>query len=88
MLKLIDDIDDADYYSGEEELNEDQLDDQEYDKLYSNLPGLKKAIESYNDEIPDENLKEALYYNLYNIEDSVQEIKSKFSRKSKYRLVS
>lgn len=76
-----DDLADYDNYSGEEEFNEDNLDDQEYDKLYACLPQLKEDIKDYNDEILEIDLKEALYFNYYEIEEAVKELKSKYPKK-------
>lgn len=74
------DIEDLDAYS-EEEFHEDNLNDQDYDKLYKFLPELRTQLASYNDDIPDIDLKEALYFNYFDIENSLNEIKSKFPKK-------
>lgn len=76
-----DDLADYDNYSGEEEFNEDNLDDQEYDKLYACLPQLKEDTKDYNDEILEIDLKEALYFNYYEIEEAIKELKSKYPKK-------
>mmetsp|Transcript_6032 Transcript_6032/g.7363 ORF Transcript_6032/g.7363 Transcript_6032/m.7363 type:complete len:102 (-) Transcript_6032:4429-4734(-) len=76
-----DDLADYDNYSGEEEFNEDNLDDQEYDKLYASLPKLKEGIKDYNDEILEIDLKEALYFNYYEIEEAIKELKSRYPKK-------
>lgn len=76
-----DDLADYDNYSGEEEFNEDNLDDQEYDKLYACLPQLKEDMKDYNDEILEIDLKEALYFNYYEIEEAIKELKSKYPKK-------
>lgn len=79
-----DDDDLYDYGSGDAEaFNEDALDDNEYDQLYDVLPKLKAKLASYNDEIPELDLKEALYYNYYELDAAIEEIKSKH-RKSMY----
>ncbi|KAK6203557.1 putative elongation factor 1 alpha-like protein [Scheffersomyces amazonensis] len=79
------DYDDEDYYShGEDvegEFNEDSLPNDEYDKLYELLPKLKAKLKDYNDEIPQQDLKEALYYNYYELGPSIEELKSKFKKK-------
>lgn len=82
-----DDLADYDNLSGGDEFIEDDLDDEEYDKLYAALPKLKESIASYNDEIPEIDLKEALYFNYYETEESIKELKSKHPKKklkSKY----
>lgn len=67
----------------EEEFNEDQLDDEEYEKLYEALPLLRATVHAYNEDIGDQPLKEALYYNYYSVEEALAEIKDKFARKKK-----
>lgn len=78
-----DDDDFVDYedHSENEEFNEDDLNDDDYAKLYDSLPELKQKLASYNDTIDEIALKEALFYNYYSIEDSIEEIKSKFPKK-------
>lgn len=76
--------DDFDDVSGSEEgevFNEDELDDRDYDLLYKRLPQLKTAMSSYNDNIPDIDLKEALYYNYFEIEEGIKELKSRYPKK-------
>lgn len=78
------DDDDLDYSSHEEEeFDENKLNNDEYDLLHDTLPALKEKLKSYNDEIPEYDLKEALYYNYFEIEPTVEELKSKF-KKSMY----
>lgn len=75
-------------YSDEEGFVEDSLNDEEYDKLYATLPSLKEQISSYNSTIDDLKLKEALYYNYYEIEPALEELKAKFPRKKRtYRSI-
>ena len=75
------DDDDLDYSSHEEEeFDENKLNNDEYDLLHDTLPALKEKLKSYNDEIPEYDLKEALYYNYFEIEPTVEELKSKFKR--------
>ncbi|KAG2732624.1 hypothetical protein G9P44_005041 [Scheffersomyces stipitis] len=76
---------DYDKYSDhdEEEFNEDSLPNDEYDKLHELLPQLIKTLASYNDEVPELDLKEALYYNYYDLDAAADEIRSKF-KKSTY----
>lgn len=76
-----DDLADYDNSAGEEEFNEDSLNDEEYDKLYETLPKLKELIASYNNSIDEMALKEALYYNYYELSDAIEELKSKFPKK-------
>lgn len=78
-----DDDDFVDYedHSDNEEFNEDDLNDDDYAKLHETLPELKLKLISYNDTIEEIALKEALFYNYYNIEDSIEEIKTKFPKK-------
>lgn len=78
-----DDLEDYDE-SMHEEFHEDDLDDEEYDQLYASLPTLVQSLKNYNDEIPEFDLKEALYFNHYDIDLSVKEIKSRFKKKGKY----
>ena len=63
------DDDDLDYSSHEEEeFDENKLNNDEYNLLHDTLPALKEKLKSYNDEIPEYDLKEALYYNYFEIE--------------------
>lgn len=75
------DDDDLNDYSDGEEFIEDNLDDAEYDKLYKQLPILKQELSLYNNDIEEIDLKEALYYNYYDIADSVKELKGKYPKK-------
>ena len=81
------DYDDDDlYYNSqgeEEEFDENKLNNEEYDLLHDMLPELKKKLKDYNDDIPDYDLKEALYYNYFEIDPAIEELKSKF-KKSTY----
>ncbi|KAI5959884.1 uncharacterized protein KGF55_005116 [Candida pseudojiufengensis] len=81
------DEDELDYNSQDEidQFDEDKLTNEEYDLLYELLPQLRNKLRSYNDEIPDLDLKEALYNNYFELEPSIDEIKSKF--KSMYPIV-
>lgn len=76
--------DDFDDVGGSEEgdvFNEDELDDKEYNELYHYLPQLKTKISSYNDNIPEIDLKEALYYNYFELDKAIEELKSQFPKK-------
>ncbi|ODV98184.1 hypothetical protein PACTADRAFT_20341, partial [Pachysolen tannophilus NRRL Y-2460] len=65
--------------SGGEEFIEDELSNEDLDLLYDLLPKLKDQFANYNNSaINDQVLKETLWYNYYNLEDSIKEIKSKF----------
>ncbi|KAM9923334.1 hypothetical protein OXX59_005250 [Metschnikowia pulcherrima] len=72
---------DFDNYSGEEEFNEDSLSNEEYDTLYAALPQVKAELASYNPQIEDIDIKEALYYNYFEIAAAIEELKSKFPKK-------
>lgn len=76
------DIDD-DYndYSGDEEFNEDSLSNEEYDALYAALPKAKDALSSYNSDIDELSIKEALYYNYFELEPALAELREKFPKK-------
>ncbi|CAI5760229.1 unnamed protein product [Candida verbasci] len=75
------DEDELDYQSqAEEEFNEDNLTNEEYQLLHDLLPQLKQKLKTYNDEIHDENLKESLYYNYFEIEPAINELKSQFKK--------
>lgn len=77
-----DDLEDYQNYSAEEEaFNEEALDDAEYDKLYALLPILKQQVADYNDEMDELDMKEALYYNYYAVEEAVKELKEKYPKK-------
>lgn len=78
---LLMDIDGYDNYSGDEEFNEDSLTNEEYDTLYEILPELKLKLELYNAEIDELSMKEALYYNYFELEPAVEELQSKFPKK-------
>lgn len=78
----------ADYYSddleslhsGEEEFSEDLLTNEEYDQLYEVLPKLKHQLRHYNSNIDDLTLKECLYNNYFDVDNSLQEIKSMYPK--------
>lgn len=76
------DIDD-DYndYSGEEEFNEDSLTNEEYDALYAALPQAKQALASYNNDIDELAVKEALYFNYFELEPALAELRERFPKK-------
>lgn len=78
-----DDLEDYDG-SGHEEFHEDDLDDQEYDQLYEELPKLKKVLQDYNDEIPEYDLKEALYYVHYDVDAANKDLRTRFKKKGMY----
>lgn len=73
--------DDYDVSSGEEGFNEDALNDEDYETLHEVLPLAKEAISSYNPDIDEFAIKEALYYNYFELEPSLEELRSKFSKK-------
>ncbi|CAH6719262.1 hypothetical protein CLIB1444_02S04522 [[Candida] jaroonii] len=79
------DSDDLDYSDNEQEFNEDSLSNEDYQQLYETLPILKKKLQDYNSSIPEIDLKECLYANYFNIEDSVNEIKQNY--KSMYKFL-
>ncbi|PSK75483.1 hypothetical protein CJJ07_004721 [Candidozyma auris] len=70
-----------DYLSEEEGFNEDALSNEEYDHLYELLPVVKKDLASYNDSIDDLSIKEAIYYNYFELEPTVEDLKSRFPKK-------
>ncbi|KAK6454320.1 uncharacterized protein RJT20DRAFT_136680 [Scheffersomyces xylosifermentans] len=73
--------DELDYASHEdEEFNEESLPNDEYDKLHSSLAELKKELLNYNDEIPEFDLKEALYFNFYDVPAALAEIKDRYKK--------
>lgn len=78
------DSDDLDYSDNEQEFNEDSLSNEDYQQLYETLPVLKEKLKNYNSTIPEIDLKECLYANYFNIEDSLNEIKQNY--KSMYTL--
>ncbi|CAK7909620.1 elongation factor 1 alpha-like protein [[Candida] anglica] len=83
-----DDLEDYQNYSAEEEaFNEEALDDAEYDKLYASLPILKQQVADYNDEMDELDMKEALYYNYYAVEEAVKELKEKYPKKKVKKVV-
>lgn len=73
--------DDYDNYSGDEEFNEDALNNEDYDTLYAILPEAKAKLKSYNPDISDLDIKEALFYNYFELEPALDELKSKFPKK-------
>lgn len=79
MADLMDD--DLVDYSEDEEFNEDKLNDEDYDSLYEALPKLKGKVAQYNDQIGELDLKEALYYNYFNIDDAFNELKKNYPKK-------
>lgn len=68
-------------YSGDEGFHEDSLTNEEYDTLYAVLPEAKKAMSSYNSDITEEQIKEALYYNYFELEPSLDELRKNFPKK-------
>ncbi|EGW29922.1 uncharacterized protein SPAPADRAFT_144545, partial [Spathaspora passalidarum NRRL Y-27907] len=78
------DEDDLDYPSEEDyEFHEDNLSNEDYEKLHKYLPQLKDIMSEYDADEYD--LKESLYFNYFDVSASVQELKSKF-KKSMYNL--
>ncbi|CDK28191.1 unnamed protein product [Kuraishia capsulata CBS 1993] len=79
--------DDDDYvdYENEDyddsEFVEDNLNDEDYALLYETLPVLKDQLGDYNSDIQDEDLKAVLYYNYFEVDNALAEIRSKFKRK-------
>lgn len=73
--------DDYNDYSGDEEFHEDALTNEEYDALYAAIPEVKKALATYNPDIPDEEIKEALYFNYFETEPAAEELRKKFTKK-------
>lgn len=74
------DIDD-DILSEEEGFHEDALNNEDYDLLYELLPTVKEAIASYNDSIDELSIKEAIYYNYFELEPTLEDLKSRFPKK-------
>lgn len=75
------DQDDLEDYDSLEEFNEDLLNDEDYDQLYASLPAVKEALNNYNNTIPEYDVKESLYSNYYNLDESVKDLKSRFPKK-------
>lgn len=75
------DIDDYDNYSGDEEFNEDSLTNEEYDTLYERLGEVKQQLATYNPDIDELSIKEALYYNYFELEPALEELREKFPKK-------
>lgn len=74
------DEDELDYNSQDEldQFEEDKLTNEEYELLHELLPQLKAKLKSFNDDIPELALKEALYFNYFELEPSIEELKSNF----------
>lgn len=75
------DIDGYDNYSSDEGFHEDSLTNEEYDILYELLPQVKKLLELYNPDIDEFSMKEALYYNYFELEPALEELQTKFPKK-------
>lgn len=74
--------DDYDNYSNDEEgFNEDSLSNEDYDLLHDLLPKAKKELETYNKDIDELSIKEALYYNYFELDEALKEIRLKFPKK-------
>ncbi|RKP31241.1 hypothetical protein METBISCDRAFT_14543 [Metschnikowia bicuspidata] len=73
--------DDYSDYSDNEEFHEDALHNEEYDALYAVLPEAKKALSSYNPNIPEIEIKEALYYHYFEIKPALEDLRAKFPKK-------
>lgn len=74
------DIDDE-ILSEEEGFHEDALNDEDYDLLYELLPKVKESIATYNDSIDELSIKEAIYYNYFELEPTLEELRSRFPKK-------
>lgn len=72
---------DYDDYSGEEEFHEDSLTNDEYDVLYRALPEAKREMSLYNPDIPEQKIKEALFYHYFEIGPALEELRAKFPKK-------
>lgn len=68
-------------YSGDEGFHEDDLNDEDYELLYTLLPQAKEEIAKYNPDIDDATIKEALYANYFELEDSLEDLRSRFPKK-------
>ncbi|ODV88224.1 hypothetical protein CANARDRAFT_26378 [[Candida] arabinofermentans NRRL YB-2248] len=62
-----------------EQFNEDNLNDEDYNLLYDLLPELKEKTKLY--QIPDDKLKELLWLNYFELDDTLEEIKRDFKPK-------
>lgn len=72
---------DFDNLSGEEEFHEDALNNEEYDLLYELLPKVREEMEQYNSSVDELSMKEALYYNYFELEPALEELRKKFPKK-------
>lgn len=84
----------ADYYSddldsgqSDEGFSEDLLPNEDYDLLYEALPKLQAQLAPYNDQIDLAVLKECLYNNYFEVEESVAELKSRYKRRGMYTVL-
>ena len=68
---IMDYDDDYEDYSQDEGFDEDKLTNEEYEQLHEVLPKLRKQLATYNDEIPEYDLKEALYANYWDVDASL-----------------
>ncbi|GEQ70937.1 hypothetical protein JCM33374_g4618 [Metschnikowia sp. JCM 33374] len=73
--------DDYEEYSGDEDFNEDSLTNEEYDALYAAIPAVKAELQSYNTQIEELDIKEALYYNYFEVAAAIDELKKRFPKK-------
>lgn len=67
-------------HSEDEGFSEDLLTNDEYDQLYDVLPKLQHQLQGYNHKIDAYHLKECLYNNYFDLNDSLAEIKSRFPK--------
>lgn len=78
------DYDEDDLYDEEADnagFSEDQLNDEEYDKLYEALPKLKQQTDGKFKGLDDVKLKELLWNNYFSVDDTLDQIRQEYKRK-------
>lgn len=78
------DYDTDDIHSNDDiDLNEHELNDDDYKTLYDNLKLVKESLSSYNNTIPDLIIKQVLYDQDFDINDTVKILRKRY-KKSMY----
>lgn len=73
-------------YGSEQEFTEDALNDEEYEQLMETLPILKQKLSKYSksESINEIDLKESLYNNYFNVDQTLDELKINYKLKGTY----
>ncbi|VEU22789.1 DEKNAAC103862 [Brettanomyces naardenensis] len=67
-----------DYANGDQAFDEETLTNEEYDNLYRVLPKLKQHVTGKYQKLDEQKMKELLWNNYFNLDDTLAEIKTTF----------